>query len=153
VEVSNLWFLFDANGICVNPTGALAPDDSDGFYQIVTSYTPFATTDTALLNQCITNGTVVQVDGQYFITPEASTVMRNANLAADNNTGNNFDTYNNTEQQQTTANYVLNNNTKKIHYPSCSSVPKIAPHNYATASQTVEELIALGYTTCGICFK
>ncbi|MFG6344954.1 MAG: hypothetical protein K1W35_14810 [Lachnospiraceae bacterium] len=153
VEVSNLWFLFDANGICVNPTGALAPDDSDGFYQIVTSYTPFATTDTALLNQCITNGTVVQVDGQYFITPEASTVMRNANLAAANNTGNNFDTYNNTEQQQTTANYVLNNNTKKIHYPSCSSVPKIAPHNYATSSQTVEELIALGYTTCGICFK
>ena len=30
VEVSNLWFLFDANGICVNPTGALAPDDTDG---------------------------------------------------------------------------------------------------------------------------
>lgn len=153
VEVSNLWFLFDANGICVNPTGALAPNDSDGFYQIVTSYTPFVTTDAALLNQCITNGTVVQIDDQYFITPEASTVMRNANLAAANNTGSNFDTYNNTEQQQTAANYVLNNNTKKIHYPSCSSVPKIAPHNYATSSQTVEELIALGYTTCRICFK
>lgn len=66
---------------------------------------------------------------------------------------NNFDTYNNAEQQQTVANYVLNNNTKKIHYPSCSSVPKIAPHNYATSSQTVEELIAQVYTTCGICFK
>ncbi len=82
VEVSNLWFLFDANGICVNPTGALAPDDTDGNYQIVTSYTPFVTTDTALLNQCLTNGTVVNVDGQYFITPEASTITRNANLAA-----------------------------------------------------------------------
>lgn len=34
----------------------------------------------------------------------------------------------------------------------CSSVPKIAPHNYATSNQTLEELIALGYTTCGICF-
>lgn len=82
VEVSNLWFLFDANGICVTPTGALAPDDTDGNYQIVTSYTPFVTTDTALLNQCLTNGTVVNVDGQYFITPEASTITRNANLTA-----------------------------------------------------------------------
>lgn len=82
VEVANLWFLFDANGVCVNPAGALAPDDTDGNYQIVTSYTPFVTTDTALLNQCLTNGTVVNVDGQYFITPEASTITRNANLAA-----------------------------------------------------------------------
>lgn len=82
VEVANLWFLFDANGVCVNPTGALAPDDTDGNYQIVTSYTPFATTDTALLNQCLANGTVVNVDGQYFMTPEASTVIRNANIAA-----------------------------------------------------------------------
>lgn len=82
VEVANLWFLFDANGVCVNPTGALAPDDTDGNYQIVTSYTPFVTTDTALLNQCLANGTVVNVDGQYFMTPEASTVIRNANLAA-----------------------------------------------------------------------
>ena len=178
VEISNLWFLFDANGVCVNPAGALAPNDADGYYQIMTSYTPFVTTDTALLNQCLTNGTVVQVEGQYFITPEASTVMRNANLAAANNTKQqntttpeastdipnanptaannteyNFDTYNNTEQQQTTASYVLNNSSKKIHYPSCRSVPKIAPQNYATSNQTVNELIAQGYTTCGICFK
>ena len=66
VEVANLWFLFDANGVCVNPAGAHAPNDADGYYQIVTSYTPFVTTDTALLNQCLTNGTVVQVEGQYF---------------------------------------------------------------------------------------
>ena len=75
------------------------------------------------------------------------------NPAAANNTGYNFDTYNNTEQQQTTASYVLNNSSKKIHYPSCRSVPKIAPQNYATSNQTVNELIAQGYTTCGICFK
>ena len=59
VEISNLWFLFDANGVCVNPTGALAPNDADGCYQVVTSYTPFVTEDAALLNQCLTNGTVV----------------------------------------------------------------------------------------------
>lgn len=82
VEVANLWFLFDANGVCVNPTGALAPNDADGCYQIVTSYTPFVTADSAMLNQCLANGTVVNIEGQYFITPEASTIIRNANLAA-----------------------------------------------------------------------
>ena len=82
VEVNNLWFLFDANGVCVNPTGALTPNDADGLYQIVTSYTPFVTTDTALLNQCLANGTVINVEGQYFITPQAATIIRNANRAA-----------------------------------------------------------------------
>ncbi len=82
VEVSNLWYLFDANGVCVNPAGSAAPDNTDGNYQIVTSYTPFVTTDTALLNQCLTNGTVVTVEGQYFITPQAATVTRNAALTA-----------------------------------------------------------------------
>ena len=82
IEISNLWFFFDANGVCVNPTGALAPNDADGCYQVVTSFTPFVTEDTALLDQCLANGTVVNVDGQYFITPQAATVMRNANRAA-----------------------------------------------------------------------
>ena len=84
VEVNSLWFLFDANGVCVNPTGALAPNDADGLYQIVTSYTPFVTADAALLNQCLANGTVVNVEGQYFITPQAATVMRNSNRATTN---------------------------------------------------------------------
>lgn len=144
VEVNNLWFLFDANGVCVNPTGAAAPDDTDGYYQIVTSFTPFVTADTALLDQCLANGTVVQIEDQYFITPEASTAMRNVALTATN-----ADT---TEQQQA-ATYVLNNSTKKIHYPSCSSVPTIAAKNYGTSDQTVEELIAQGFSTCKICFK
>ena len=82
VEIANTWFFFDANGVCTNPAGAAAPDNTDGCYQILTSYTPFVTTDAVLLNQCLTNGTVVNVEGQYFITPEAATVMRNATLAA-----------------------------------------------------------------------
>lgn len=65
----------------------------------------------------------------------------------------NFDTYNNTSQQQTDSTYVLNTNTMKIHHPTCSSVPKIAPHNYATSNATLNELLAQGYTTCGICFR
>ncbi|MCM1543587.1 MAG: hypothetical protein NC121_20370, partial [Blautia sp.] len=65
----------------------------------------------------------------------------------------NFNTYDNKEQQNTTATYVLNTNSKKIHHPSCSSVPKIAPKNYATSSESLDTLKAAGYTTCGNCFK
>lgn len=82
VEISNLWFLFDANGVLVNPEGALTPNDTDGCYQIITSYTPFVTDDTALLNQCVAAGSVVCINGQYFITPETSTAIRNAALSA-----------------------------------------------------------------------
>ncbi|WP_275564654.1 hypothetical protein [Acetatifactor aquisgranensis] len=65
----------------------------------------------------------------------------------------NFDTYDNTEQQQTTDTYVLNTSSMKIHHPSCSSVPKIAPQNYGTSSESIDDLRAKGYSTCGICFK
>lgn len=65
----------------------------------------------------------------------------------------NFDTYDNTDQQQTADTYVLNTSSHKIHHPNCSSVPKIAPQNYATSSESIADLQAQGYSTCGICFK
>lgn len=63
----------------------------------------------------------------------------------------NFNIYDNKEQQQTTEIYVLNTNTHKFHYPSCSSVSRIAPQNYSTSSSSRDELIARGYDPCGIC--
>lgn len=97
-------------------------------------------------------------------TPEVPVVQQNpdanppaeelGNTAVPASSGNNnFDTYDNASQQQTDFTYVLNTNTMKIHHPSCSSVKKIAPHNYATSNSTLEELFAQGYTTCGICFR
>lgn len=65
----------------------------------------------------------------------------------------NFNTYNNPEQQNTSMTWVLNTNSKKIHYPSCKSVAKIAPHNYSTSSDSLDTLRAQGYDTCGNCFK
>ena len=69
------------------------------------------------------------------------------------NAGNadNFDTYDNPEQQQTEATYVLNTSTMKFHYPSCKSVKKISPDNYATSSASRDELISQGYDPCGNC--
>ena len=46
--------------------------------------------------------------------------------------------------------YVLNTNTKKIHYPSCSSVEKIKPENYATTDD-YNSAIAQGYVPCKKC--
>jgi len=71
---------------------------------------------------------------------------------AQTNAGQNpFDTYNNLEQQQTSSNYVLNNNTMKFHYPSCRDVPKIAHENYATFDGTRDDALNRGYSPCGHC--
>lgn len=63
----------------------------------------------------------------------------------------NFNTHDNPEQQQTSASYVLNTSTGKFHNPSCKSVAKIAPQNYATSNSSRDELIAQGYSPCGNC--
>lgn len=47
--------------------------------------------------------------------------------------------------------YVLNNNSKKFHYPTCSSVSQIKPSNRADFQGTRQELIDRGYSPCGRC--
>lgn len=47
--------------------------------------------------------------------------------------------------------YVLNTNTKKFHYPHCSSVKQMADKNRQDVTLTREEIIAQGYTPCGRC--
>ncbi len=62
----------------------------------------------------------------------------------------NFNTYDNPEQQQTSASYVLNTSSKKFHLPNCDSVVKISPQNYATGNDR-DALIAQGYKPCKKC--
>ena len=47
--------------------------------------------------------------------------------------------------------YVLNNNSKKFHYPGCSSAKQIKEENRADYHGSREELIARGYSPCGRC--
>lgn len=48
--------------------------------------------------------------------------------------------------------YILNTNTKVIHYPSCRAVKQMKDKNKKERSLTSEERAALtGYTSCGIC--
>lgn len=104
----------------------------------------------------IETGEVEEVKDDDEFEPTAEKITQEE--TAQNNTGSsdnsdNFNTYDNDSQQQTDDTYVLNTSTMKIHLPSCSSVKKIAPNNYSTTNDSIDELISQGYSTCGICFK
>lgn len=47
--------------------------------------------------------------------------------------------------------YVLNANTMKFHYPSCSSVEKMKDKNKQIVEATRDEVRSWGYDPCGIC--
>lgn len=64
---------------------------------------------------------------------------------------NNFVVYDNPEQQNTDADYVLNTNTKKVHYPWCSEVRKIKRENYFEFYGSRSNAMKSGYTPCGKC--
>ena len=56
-----------------------------------------------------------------------------------------------TNSNDTTASYILNKNTKKFHYPSCSSVDRMKESNKEYYTGRREELINRGYDPCGNC--
>lgn len=47
--------------------------------------------------------------------------------------------------------YILNTNTNKFHYPTCSSVAAMNEDNKQTSNDTREVIIMLGFIPCGIC--
>lgn len=52
---------------------------------------------------------------------------------------------------ETQQDYVVNINTGKFHYPSCSSVGKMSEHNRKLFHGSREELVRQGYSPCKIC--
>ena len=50
-----------------------------------------------------------------------------------------------------TVKYILNTNSKKIHYADCEAVSKMSAKNKEDTSESRSELIAKGYSPCGIC--
>ena len=55
------------------------------------------------------------------------------------------------EQPASDVDYILNTNTKKFHYPSCSSVDDMKDKNKQEYSGSRDDLIAQGYSPCGRC--
>ena len=47
--------------------------------------------------------------------------------------------------------YVLNTNTKKFHYPTCSSVSNMKEKNKKEYSGSRDEIVSMGYSPCGRC--
>jgi DNA-entry nuclease len=56
-----------------------------------------------------------------------------------------------TGSEASQADYILNTNTKKFHYPTCSSVNDMKEKNKQEFFGTRDEAIALGYSPCGRC--
>lgn len=83
-------------------------------------------------------------------TAETTEAETKATDSADGGAGNaGFNSYDEPEQQNTVE-YVLNTSTMKFHKPSCSSVKKIKPENYATIDSR-DKAINSGYEPCGKC--
>ena len=53
--------------------------------------------------------------------------------------------------QSSQASYILNTNTKKFHYPSCSSVDDMKEKNKQEFFGSRDEAVAQGYSPCGRC--
>lgn len=52
---------------------------------------------------------------------------------------------------ETTHDYILNTNTKKFHYPYCSSVKQMSEKNKLPVNDTSENIQAMGYEPCKNC--
>lgn len=91
------------------------------------------------------SGTTASGDGTS--TPTAGTT---ANAGSATTTAPAKDTSNSTGTS-TEQTYILNTNTKKFHYPSCSSVDSMSEANKKEYTGTRDALIADGYAPCGRC--
>lgn len=56
-----------------------------------------------------------------------------------------------TGSEASQADYILNTNTKKFHYPTCSSVNDMKEKNKQEFFGTRDEAISNGYSPCGCC--
>jgi len=55
------------------------------------------------------------------------------------------------KQNSASTGYVLNTNTKKFHYPDCSSVSDMSPKNRKDVNSSRDEIISQGYVPCKRC--
>lgn len=93
---------------------------------------------------CISDGQNISFTTEK--TTAGSVSFDNNSSAAAVSTGTANDT-----SKNAAAEYILNTNTKKFHYPSCSSVRKMKDKNKQSFNGTREEAIANGYSPCGNC--
>lgn len=86
------------------------------------------------------------------ILPQSSAVQSAAapKSSSTSKSGSTSTLFPNYSKPEAAATYVLNTNTKKFHYKSCSEVKKIKPKNYSTISSR-SAAISAGYSPCKRC--
>lgn len=77
-----------------------------------------------------------------------NTSVSNSNDTKQDDSGTSSNT---TETEKVTASYILNTNSKKFHYPTCSSVGQMKDANKQEYTGSRDDLIAKGYSPCGRC--
>ncbi len=128
--------------------------------EVITETTTKATTEVATeiiteaTTEITTEATTSTIEEQITEATEESTVIEEPEATEEITESSTedtsvADTYDDSETQYS---YILNTSTMKIHHPGCFSAERIAPQNYATSSESLEELESQGYTTCGNCF-
>ena len=57
------------------------------------------------------------------------------------------------DSEKAETNYIVNTKTGKFHEPGCSAEKKILPENRMEIKGTFNNLVDMGYSPCGICFR
>ena len=95
---------------------------------------------------CTSDGQNLTFTTEKTATASGSSTNNNTAAASAGNASGESDS-----SQNVTSEYILNTNTKKFHYPSCSSVKKMKDKNKQSFNGSREEAIAQGYSPCGNC--
>ena len=99
--------------------------------------------------------TINYADGSSSLNGSAGTTTPSGGSSGSSNSGSSgsgtSQTENTTRDPNNDVAYVLNTNSKKFHYPTCSSAKQISEKNYAESNKSRDELIADGYDPCGRC--
>ena len=99
----------------------------------------------------ISDGKTITVSTDKFVseedvmTPGGNTIVPPPAVTPDPEPEQDNDT------QPSGTDYVVNTNTGKFHYPSCSSVKKMKESNKMFYTGTRDDLVSQGYSPCGNC--
>lgn len=90
--------------------------------------------------------TELTIEESIIVVPEINESTINTEIIVDENADSKI-----VEDNSITYSYVLNTNTKKFHYLTCSSVDEIKEKNKDNYSGTRDELLNRGFSPCGRC--
>ena len=79
------------------------------------------------------------------------TISKNTNSNTKTTTSSQSESTSVSANTDTSSSYILNTNTKKFHYPSCSSVKKMSDKNKQEFNGSRNDVISKGYDPCQIC--